>query len=813
MKTDGGHTSPMDALDNFRIGRRNRIGLRLIVLIIGFSTLITLLATVAQLALEYRALRSELDRQLDSVSIYVPSIAGSVWDFDERQVRLALGALTQLPSIEQAQVTAQDNPTQWKAGEALSTHTVVRGYALHHRIRGQEVEIGHLQVVASLNGIYQQVLNSAVSILVSNGLKTFFVALFMAYLFRQLVTSRLGKLANKVAGLKPVKLPLRQGEPGEAPHAPEHLDELSVVEWTLDNTARQLDLAAAAMADLNRELQQRVAEQDALLQNALVGIVMLRDRQIVACNRRFEELFGYGPGELLGMLTSVLYPDEDAYARSGAEAYTVLAEGKGYNRALALKKRDGSSLWVEVAGSVIDRAQPHEGSIWIYTDVTERQQAQQKIEFIAYHDALTALPNWLLVADRFHQSVAHAEHAHAKMAVLCLDLDNFKSVNDSLGHAAGDGLLKEVAARLAACVRDTDTVGRQGGDEFLIVLPNLADPEAVAPILVKLMERLHEPYVVQARELSTSVSVGVAIYPDDGTDFDTLRKKADMAMYRAKAAGRNTYHFYDEQMNVEAMEQLSLLNGLRRALERQEFVLHYQPQIDLSTGTVVGVEALIRWRHPELGMVPPARFIPVAEESGLIVPIGQWVLHEACRQAVVWHKAGWPHLTVAVNLSALQFRRDDLAQSVNSALESSGIAPALLELELTESILISDTQAVMATVHRLKALGVQLSIDDFGTGYSSLSYLKRFNVDRLKIDQSFVRDLATDREDAAIVHAVIQMAHSLGLTTIAEGVEDEAALARLRGYGCDLAQGYFFARPMPEDLLRSYLTQPNALFS
>ena len=437
--------------------------------------------------------------------------------------------------------------------------------------------------------------------------------------------------------------------------------------------------------------------------------------------------------------------------------------------------------------------------------VLGRRAAEQQIELLAYHDALTGLPNRRLVYDRFLQATAYADRAGAKVALLFLDLDNFKTINDSLGHLIGDALLKEVAARLAECVRDTDTISRQGGDEFLIVLPDLADADATAPVLVKIRERLQDPVDAEGQELTTSASIGVAIYPDDGEDFDTLLKKADTAMYRAKDAGRNTYRFFDEQMNVEAVEHLAMRNGLRRALDRGELVLHYQPQVALAGGAVVGVEALIRWQHPELGMVPPARFIPIAEESGLIVPIGEWVMKEACRQAVAWKKAGLPELTMAVNLSAVQFKRGDVLQTVVSALEETGFDPHHLELEMTESILIHNTESVLAVVGRLKRLGVTLSIDDFGTGYSSLSYLKRFAVDKLKIDQSFVRDLATDPDDAAIVSAIIQMARSLGLKTLAEGVEDAGTLAQLAGLGCDQVQGFHYSRPMPPEELPALL--------
>ena len=415
------------------------------------------------------------------------------------------------------------------------------------------------------------------------------------------------------------------------------------------------------------------------------------------------------------------------------------------------------------------------------------------------------------MGDRFEQAIAFAGRAKSKVALIFLDLDNFKTINDSLGHSVGDALLKAIASRLRECVRDTDTISRQGGDEFLIVLPELPDAEAIAPLMVKLMERLQQPFDAEGHELTTSVSIGIAIYPDDGENFDTLLKKADMAMYRAKDAGRNTYRFFDEQMNTEAVEQLAMRNGLRKALEQGEFLLHYQPQIDLDSGRVIGAEALVRWQHPELGMVPPGRFIPIAEESGLIVPLGEWVLHEACLQTMRWQKSGLTDLVVAVNLSAVQFKRGDVEQTVVNALEASGLDPALLELELTESILIRNTETILDTVKRLKLLGVKLSIDDFGTGYSSLSYLKRFAVDKLKIDQSFIRDLATDPDDAAIVRAIIQMARSLGLKTIAEGVEEEGILDRLRVFRCDEAQGYHFAKPMPADEFARYLAEKRGL--
>lgn len=471
-----------------------------------------------------------------------------------------------------------------------------------------------------------------------------------------------------------------------------------------------------------------------------------------------------------------------------------------------IRCKDGSlRTWHFSAAPVGELSDGRRYVVSMAQDVSERQAAQEKMEFQAYHDALTGLPNRLLAKDHLEQAILAAERANTLVALLFIDLDKFKTINDSLGHIIGDGLLKAASIRLIECLRDTDTLSRQGGDEFLIVLNNMRDIDAITVVAEKLLARLSEPFEIEHNELSISLSIGVAVYPNDGNDFETLLKQSDTAMYEAKESGRNTYRFHTNQMNIDAIESLRMRNGLRSALEHSEFVLHYQPQISLATGSIVGVEALIRWNHPELGMVPPVRFISVAEDSGLILPIGEWVLKEACRQAVAWRTEGLPELLMAVNLSAVQFKRGDVEKSVSQALYESGLNPALLELELTESILIKDTEKMLATVQRLKALGVKLSIDDFGTGYSSLSYLKKFNVDKLKIDQSFVRDMADDPNDAAIVTAIIQMAKSLKLTIIAEGVENWRQLSLLRLQHCDEVQGYYFARPLPADEFASFV--------
>jgi diguanylate cyclase len=436
------------------------------------------------------------------------------------------------------------------------------------------------------------------------------------------------------------------------------------------------------------------------------------------------------------------------------------------------------------------------------------RHSQARIEFLATHDALTGLPNRVLARDRFAQAAVHAQRERARVAVLFLDLDDFKHVNDSLGHPRGDELLRAVSQRLTGALRGSDTVCRQGGDEFLILLADVRDGDDVAEIGIKLLAALAEPFVVDGHAIASSGSLGIAVYPEDGSDFDELLKKADMAMYGAKAAGRNALRYFADDMNAGMQEHVRLVAGLRTALAQGEFMLHFQPQFNLASGRVVGAEALLRWRHPVLGLVPPSRFIRVAEQSGLVVDIGAWVLHEACRQMQAWHEMGLADLVVCVNVSPVQFQRDGIERDIVNALDASGLPARCLELELTESLLIHDSSRLSALLLRLRALGVGLAIDDFGTGYSNLGYLKRFEVGRLKIDQSFIRRLPVDKHDEAIVRAIIQMAQSLQLSTVAEGVESAAALASLVDMGCTEGQGLHWAPALPADeflaLVRRY---------
>lgn len=448
------------------------------------------------------------------------------------------------------------------------------------------------------------------------------------------------------------------------------------------------------------------------------------------------------------------------------------------------------------------------GRVWSFRDVSDWKRAEERLIDLAHFDQLTGLPNRTLFQDRLRQALPQASRNGKLVALLFLDLDRFKLVNDSLGHTVGDLLLKEAAGRLTHCVRKSDTVARLGGDEFTVVLTNITSVHDAAKVAQKILDDFSRPFGLQGPELFVTPSIGITLYPFDGDDIDLLLKNADTAMYRAKQMGRNNYQFYSAEMNTATIAQLTLESSLRYALKREEFRIHYQPQVDLKTGCITSVEALLRWQHPSLGLVSPQEFIPIAEETGLIVPIGEWVLRTACAQAAAWQKANLPLMHMVVNLSIRQFKQPQLIETVERILGETGLSPRHLGLELTESMLMENEERTVSVLTELNKLGVQISIDDFGTGYSSLRYLKCFPIHILKIDQSFVREIETNATDAAIVTSIIALARNLGLRVVAEGVESAAQLKFLRANGCDGMQGYYFSKPLSSEALEKKLSAP-----
>jgi len=574
------------------------------------------------------------------------------------------------------------------------------------------------------------------------------------------------------------------------------------------------------------QMEAQLAHQSQILDQIHESVLTMDQMgYITSWNRGAEQLFGYTALEAIGRNILFLYADEDDGGDGNDMQPDLFAEQGGRMMEVRRRKKSGEVFWASLSLSPLrDLADRPTGLIAYLTDITERKLAEERIFHMAHHDELTGLPNRNLMHDRIDQAIRNAARAGTGVALAFVDLDGFKLVNDGLGHKAGDELLKVVSRRMGACLRRNDTLARFGGDEFVILLPDQThDPLALSPLLEKIRVAVTEPVQVAGQAVQVSCSMGVVMYPRDGADASALLMNADAAMYRAKDLGSNNFQFYAREMNASVEEKLMLLDGLRHAVQEtveghgdsgNRFHLLYQPKVDLKTGRIFGVEALIRWHHPEHGVVSPQRFIGLAEESGLIVQIGEWVVRTACQQAKTWLACGLPPITVSVNVSARQFEESRLVERVAAALQDSGLPAELLELEVTESLIMRDLQKAVDKMRELKAMGVSLSVDDFGTGYSSLSALKSFPISRLKIDKSFVSELADNPDDQAIAMAVISLGHKLNLKVIAEGVETEQQCAFLRANECDEMQGYLFSKPVTageiEDMVEQYVAKPGS---
>ncbi|RJX18010.1 MAG: GGDEF domain-containing response regulator [Desulforudis sp.] len=577
------------------------------------------------------------------------------------------------------------------------------------------------------------------------------------------------------------------------------------IHWAvLRNRVRRLMRARQTEASLDKV----EALARSIISRAHDGIITVDTYGVVkSFNPACERIFGYAPGDVIGQNINVLLPD--FHDKDGFIVSQLIGEDEvcGVSSEVVGRRNDGSAVPIEFTFS--DFCVHRQCFVTlILRDITERKRYEETIWHQAFHDNLTGLANRMLFKDRLALAMAHAKRNNNGLAVLFLDLDRFKLINDTLGHDIGDQLLNQVGIRLRNCVREDDTVARMGGDEFTLLLPEIMKAEHAARIAQKVVEAVRQPLKIGEHELYISTSIGIVLFPDDGQDAETLLKNADTAMYRAKENGRNHYELYASSMNAKASERLSLENSMRRALERREFVVHYQPKINVKSGGITGMEALVRWQHPKLGLVLPGEFIPLAEESGLIVPIGEWVLKTACAQNKAWQDSGFPSIRVAVNLSARQFQLQNLVEVVSRVLKTTGLDPTCLELEITESIAMQNAEHTVSVLNQLNEMGIQLSIDDFGTGYSSLSYLRRFPINKLKIDRSFVAEIGTDSHNGAIASAVIVLGRSLNMGVIAEGVEREEQLNFLKDHDCFEMQGFLFGKPMPvEDFTHFLMAQ------
>jgi diguanylate cyclase (GGDEF)-like protein/PAS domain S-box-containing protein len=564
-----------------------------------------------------------------------------------------------------------------------------------------------------------------------------------------------------------------------------------------------------------KRAQQELHLRDQAIEASVNAIIItdhtLPDQPIVYVNPAFERITGYSSAEALGKNCRFLLGDDRE--QSGIDSIrTALREQREGRATLRNYRKDGSLFWNDLH---IAPVRDDDGTVTHYVgiqnDISEARRYQEELEYQANYDTLTSLPNRNLLHDRLKQSVAYARRYQKSMAVAFIDLDNFKLVNDSLGHSAGDRLLTTVADRLKACVRTSDTAARLSGDEFVLILFDQTDETVIHNTMQRILNEVSLPCRLEDRDFYVSCSIGYSLFPKDGETDEALLKNADAAMYHAKEAGRNNFQAYTPDMEVKATQRLELGGDLRLALENNEFYLCYQPRVSLSTGSIIGVEALIRWNHPKQGLVSPSHFIPIAEETGLITSIGEWIMKTACTQNKAWIECGLPQITMSVNLSARQFVKKDLVQSIEKILIETGLPPDQLELELTESLIMHNAELFIVTLNNLKALGIKLAIDDFGTGFSSLAYLKRFPIDRLKIDRSFVHNVASDKDSSAIAQAVIHLGHSMGLMVLAEGVETPEELEFLRTHQCDELQGFFFSKPLLADDFEQLLSSRKRL--
>ena len=582
-------------------------------------------------------------------------------------------------------------------------------------------------------------------------------------------------------------------------------------------------------------LRNALLENQAILDSAVLGIAVVENGFNLRCNTKMEELFGYAPGEINGLSVQSLYPDKISWEQARSETARDFRAGRVSMSEFQLVRKDGTLFWARLSGRPFELERATGRSVWLVDDVTarreaaeairrardelevrvlertaelaganallqgeivERRQAEARVHHMAYHDNLTGLPNRALLSDRLDRAMLAVQRSDRKLAVMFIDLDRFKTINDSLGHLTGDYLLKEVASRLCRAVRASDTVARLGGDEFVVLVPGIRESEECSSVAEKIIEALAVAFPIEGRMLHITPSIGISMYPDDGADVETLMRHADAAMYHAKANGRNNYQFFVQRMNQAAAQHFELESSLRGASANGEFELFYQPIIDTATRRLHAMEVLLRWRRPHEGLILPDHFIPIIEENGLIVPIGEWVMRRACEQSVEWQRQGLKPVPLTVNLSPRQFMHRGLVESIRRVLDETGIDPALLEFEITETALMQHGEQTLEILGQINAMGIRLSIDDFGTGYSSLAYLKRFPVKKIKIDRAFIKDLEESTEDRAIVAAIMALSNSLQLSVVAEGVETEAQYALLQQNGCQYAQGYLFAQPL-----------------
>lgn len=774
------------------------LSFRLLAYILICSSLFTIATSAVQVYAGYRQDVSLIEDRLASIETgYMASLARSLWALDQKLLNVQMTGILKLPDIVELKLRVFPDNDITMGSIPKDIDLLTRTFVLTHQ-GDENYQLGELTVTASKETVYEKLKRQILIILATEATKTFFISFLILWIVQWFVTRHLSAMAHYARNLSSENLdtPLQLDRPDTARYQLDDLgqvtDAINQMRTKLTDDLRQQAASALEILKLSKALEQSPAS------------VLICDLQwhIEYANRKYLELTGYEEADVLGrqpaMITNDAFSQRESM-RLWENIHTQVLRAGVWQGEIHSVRHGGERFWEQVTVTPIKDQSGHPVQFLILgEDISIRKRYEQQLLRQANYDVLTGLPNRMLALDRLKLGVAQATRDGQMVGVMFLDLDNFKHVNDTLGHDAGDTLLVEAARRISSCLRGTSTVARLGGDEFLVILPGLQNTESAEQVAERILQNFLPAFVLSGQEVFISTSIGISIYPTDSDNTSTLLQHADAAMYQAKGKGKSSYARFSPEMKEVSQERLQLESRLRRALELDEFELYFQPIVETANSRLVGAEALIRWTNPSLGNIPPDRFIPLAEETGLIVPIGEWVLETACASAKRWELATGLKLTLAVNVSPRQFRDPGFVDMVHNILIRNQLSATQLELEITERLILDNTIETADILKKLDQMGVRLSVDDFGTGYSALGYLKSYPFDTLKIDKSFVRDVFTEQEDAALVKAIITMAHSLGLQVIAEGVEDSEQLHFLRQQGCDYAQGYFYSKPAPE---------------
>jgi len=781
-----------------RFRNTSPLSFRLLAWILVFSSALTLLASGVQIYSDYRKDLGDIEERMAVIeSGYASSLGRSLWALDQKLLQSQMEGILSLPDISHLRLRIEPDSELVMGEIPRNTDTLTHSFQLVYE-EGELFELGELTITANLHRIYSDLRTKVGVTLATQFLTIFIVSTLVLWIFRHLVTRHLAAMAQytRDLSLKNLSRPLRLDRHETPANKRDELgmvtDAINQMRERLNDDVDRRERDAADILKFSKAIDQSPSS------------VLICDRlwRIEYANRKFSQLTGHDPAEIKGKHPSSLIEQSmDSHeAKHLWQSVRLQVQRVGvWQGEVNSARRNGERYWEQLVVTPIkDNSGETTGYLILGEDISIRKRYEQQLLRQANYDILTGLPNRMLALDRLKLALAQARRDDSQVGVMFLDLDNFKHINDTLGHDAGDTLLIEAARRVSSCLRGTSTVARLGGDEFLVILPGLTGSDAACQVAERILQTFSTPFMLNAQEVFVTTSIGIATFPNDADNSGTLLQHADAAMYEAKHKGKSAFARFTPQMTEVSHERLHMESHMRKALELNEFQLCFQPIVDTTTGRLVAAEALLRWHNPALGLVMPDRFIPLAEETGMIIPIGEWVIQEACKAARCWQALAGYDIGIAVNVSPRQFRDPGFTDVVMRALNASNLKPELLELEITERLILDNTIETADILRHLDRAGIRLSVDDFGTGYSALSYLKSYPFDTLKIDKSFIQDVLSEAEDASLVRAIINMAHSLGLRVIAEGVEEEAQTHFLRMENCDFSQGYFYSRPLPE---------------